>query len=67
MQPTSHVGKKVAAYTIVPVLMSFFVMSFCDLVGIAADRVKQDFGLSHTLAQLLPSAVFICSCYWQYP
>lgn len=59
MQPTSLVSKKVAAYTIVPVLMSFFVMSFCDLVGIATDRVKQDFGLSHTLAQLLPSAVFI--------
>jgi len=39
--------------------MSFFVMSFCDLVGIGVDRVKIDFALSNTLAQLIPSAVFL--------
>jgi MFS transporter, FHS family, L-fucose permease len=39
--------------------VSFFVMSFCDLVGIGVDRVKIDFGLSNTLAQLIPSAVFL--------
>lgn len=44
---------------ILPVLMSFFVMSFCDLVGISIDRVKPDFNLSNTLVQLIPSAVFI--------
>lgn len=44
---------------VVPVLMSFFVMSFCDLVGIGVDRVKIDFELSNTLAQLIPSAVFL--------
>jgi fucose permease len=44
---------------ILPVLMSFFVMSFCDLVGIGVDRVKLTFGLSNTMAQLIPSAVFI--------
>jgi len=44
---------------ILPVLMSFFVMSFCDLVGIGVDRVKPDFQLSDTLAQLIPSAVFV--------
>ena len=42
-----------------PVLMSFFVMSFCDLVGIGVDRVKPEFSLSNTLAQLIPSAVFV--------
>lgn len=42
-----------------PVLMSFFVMSFCDLVGIGVDRIKLDFNLSNTMAQLIPSAVFI--------
>jgi len=42
-----------------PVLMSFFVMSFCDLVGIGVDRIKLEFGLSNTMAQLIPSAVFI--------
>jgi len=44
---------------VTPVLMSFFVMSFCDLVGIGVDRVKIDFNLSNTLAQLIPSAVFL--------
>jgi len=44
---------------ITPVLMSFFVMSFCDLVGIGVDRIKLDFNLSNTLVQLIPSAVFL--------
>ena len=44
---------------VTPVLMSFFVMSFCDLVGIGVDRIKIDFSLSNTLAQLIPSAVFL--------
>jgi len=42
-----------------PVLFSFFVMSFCDLVGIGVDRIKLEFGLSNTMVQLIPSAVFI--------
>lgn len=39
--------------------MAFFVMSFCDLVGIGVDRVSSDMNLSATLAQLIPSAVFL--------
>ncbi len=39
--------------------MSFFVMSFVDLVGIGVDRVKSDMGLSATMAQLIPSATFL--------
>ena len=39
--------------------MAFFVMSFCDLVGIGVDRVSSDMHLSATLAQLIPSAVFL--------
>jgi fucose permease len=50
---------KVSLRYVTPVLMSFFVMSFCDLVGIGVDRVKLDFSLSNTLAQLIPSAVFL--------
>lgn len=42
-----------------PVLFSFFVMSFCDLVGIGVDNAKNDFQLSNTLAQLIPLAVFV--------
>ncbi len=51
--------KKINMRFVLPVLMSFFVMSFCDLVGIGVDRIKLEFGLSNTMAQLIPSAVFI--------
>ncbi len=50
---------KISLKIVTPVLMAFFVMSFCDLVGIGVDRVKSDFGLSNTLAQLIPSVVFL--------
>lgn len=43
---------------VTPVLISFFVMSFCDLVGIGVDNAKADFELSNTLAQMIPMAVF---------
>ncbi|MFR9498268.1 MAG: MFS transporter [Rikenellaceae bacterium] len=44
---------------ILPVLFGFFVMGFCDVVGIATSYVQADFGLSETLAGLIPSAVFM--------
>jgi MFS transporter, FHS family, L-fucose permease len=50
---------KINISKILPVLMAFFVMSFCDLVGIGVDRVSADMHLSATLAQLIPSAVFL--------
>ncbi len=50
---------KISLKLVTPVLMAFFVMSFCDLVGIGVDRVKLEFGLSNTMAQLIPSAVFL--------
>ncbi len=52
-------NKKIELSKVLPVLMSFFVMSFCDLVGIGVDRVSSDMNLSATLAQLIPSAVFL--------
>src|SRR6056297_1793167 len=50
--------KKIQFAFVAPVLLSFFVMSFCDLVGVGVDNAKADFGLSNTLAQLIPMAVF---------
>ena len=41
-----------------PVLFGFFVMGFCDVVGIATSYVKQDFGLSETVAGFIPTMVF---------
>jgi len=42
-------------------------MSFCDLVGIGFDRIKLEFGLSNTMAQLIPSAVFSWFFYLSVP
>jgi len=49
---------KVSLLIVSPVLFAFFIMSFCDLVGIGVDNAKADFQLSNTLAQLIPLAVF---------
>jgi fucose permease len=51
--------KKISYITVTPVLFSFFVMSFCDLVGIGVDNAKADFQLSNTLSQMIPMAVFV--------
>jgi fucose permease len=59
--------KKMNYSFVFPVLMSFFVMSFCDLVGIGVDRIKLEFGLSNTMAQLIPSAVFIWFFFFSVP
>jgi MFS transporter, FHS family, L-fucose permease len=50
---------KKSLWVIAPVLFSFFVMSFCDLVGIGVDNAIADFNLSNTLAQMIPLAVFV--------
>ncbi len=44
---------------LIPIMMTFFVMGFVDLVGIATNYVKTDFNLSDTLSNLLPSMVFV--------
>ena len=50
--------KTISYAFVAPVLLSFFVMSACDLVGIGVDNVKADFELNNTLSQLIPLAVF---------
>ena len=43
-----------------PIIMfAFFVMGFVDMVGTATNYVKADFGLSDTMANFLPSMVFL--------
>lgn len=50
--------RKIGIMTILPVLFGFYVMGFCDVVGIATTYVKEDFGLTETLAGFVPSMVF---------
>lgn len=44
---------------LIPVMLTFFTMGFVDLVGIATNYVKADFALSDTMANILPSMVFL--------
>ena len=44
---------------LLPLMLTFFVMGFVDLVGISTNYVKADFKLSDTMANLLPSMVFL--------
>ena len=44
---------------LLPVLFGFFVMGFCDVVGVATSYAKAEFGWSESLAGFLPSAVFV--------
>lgn len=44
---------------LLPVFFSFYVMGFVDLIGVATGYIKEDFQLSDSMAQLLPSMVFI--------
>ena len=44
---------------LVPVMIAFFTMGFVDMVGTATNYVKADFVLSDTMANFLPSMVFL--------
>ncbi|MDR1719034.1 MAG: MFS transporter [Dysgonamonadaceae bacterium] len=44
---------------IIPVMLAFFTMGFVDLIGIATNYVKNDFGLSDTVANSFSIVVFI--------
>ena len=43
---------------LIPVMLSFFCMGFVDLVGIASNYVKEDLGLTDSVANIFPSLVF---------
>lgn len=51
--------KELSLSAVLPVLFGFFVMGFCDVVGISTSYVKADFSLSETVAGFLPSMVFL--------
>lgn len=51
--------KKNSVSKILPVLFGFFVMGFCDIVGISSDYAKDAFGWSNTMTGLIPSMVFV--------
>jgi len=52
-------SKNQSIYKILPVLFGFFVMGFCDIVGISSDYVQDAFGWSNTMTGFVPSMVFV--------
>lgn len=54
-------------WTILLILFGFFVMGFVDVVGISTNYVKRDFGLSDTLANLIPMMVFLWFAIFSIP
>lgn len=54
-------------FAILPILFGFFVMGFVDVVGISTNYVKHDFGLSDTLANLIPMMVFLWFAVFSIP
>jgi fucose permease len=51
-------NKKISFANALPVLFGFFVMGFCDVVGISTSYMKDAFGLSEWAAGFIPSMVF---------
>lgn len=52
-------GKSKTFVALMPIMFGFFVMGFCDIVGITSDYVQATFGWSATLTGFVPSMVFI--------
>ena len=50
---------KKKSLAVLPVLFGFFVMGFCDIVGISSDYAKDAFGWSNTMTGFVPSMVFV--------
>lgn len=52
---------------ILPVLFAFIVMGFGDIVGVITSHAKESFGLSGTMAGLVPMAIFIWFLFLSVP
>jgi fucose permease len=52
-------SKNVGLQKLLPVFLSFVVMGFVDIIGVATGYVKQDFGLTDFVAQFLPMMVLL--------
>ncbi len=52
-------NSKIGLQKILPVFLSFIVMGFVDIIGVATGYVKQDFALTDFSAQFLPMMVLL--------
>lgn len=51
---------------IIPVLAAFFVMGFCDIVGISSDYMQTSFGWSSTMTGLYPLWYLFGFSFWEF-
>ena len=51
--------KKINFAKLIPVLATFAVMGFVDIVGVSTGYAQKDFGLSNSQAQLIPAMAFL--------
>lgn len=58
---------KKSPFVFIPILLCFFVMGYVDIVGIATNYVKKDFGLSDSMANLIPMMVFVWFAVFSIP
>ena len=54
-------------FVILPVMFGFFIMAFVDLVGLASNYVKNDFGFSDTVSNLISIACYVWSLVFSVP
>jgi fucose permease len=52
-------AKKIQISKLAPVFLSFIVMGFVDIIGVATGYIKQDFELTDFIAQFLPMMVLL--------
>ncbi len=63
--PTTKTSQK--NLSIAAVFFGFFIMGFVDVVGIATNYIKIDFGLSSSLANTIPMMVFLWFAVFSIP
>ncbi|HWS01249.1 MAG TPA: MFS transporter [Prolixibacteraceae bacterium] len=51
--------KKIGLEKLIPVFLTFVVMGFIDIIGVATGYIKQDFKVSDFIAQFLPMMVLL--------
>ena len=51
--------KNQQGYMLWPILASFFVMGFCDIIGTVVNQIKVECAISDVMAGFLPSMIFI--------
>ncbi|MCD8183190.1 MAG: MFS transporter [Bacteroides sp.] len=50
---------KTSLANLLPALFGFYIVGFCDMVGVSASYVQSDFQLGNVMAGLLPAITFI--------